>query len=365
MDFAPASLSDPEGKLALFGPEHGLLLPPEVTCAAHPPIRNLQAYPFRDMQDSVEPIKQCIVYPVPQHWPVELTEAEARMVRQLGWAIPASMVVPDARVAQLLGWQPCWGPRVSQINPRELEELGWHWQDEPQGVLNDFLKLAQDPITPQTCAAVQAFVQLYGPLWLCRNREHQDCHWSPTGHVGQSMSPCLWAPVEEVHEFVRKAWQARVVVEVGAAWRHTQPAPKSLWPYLRWVLSPHTTVLPAPYEQDVAMHRQVVMQLVNRYLAGLDGVQGGPRLWLLLDQNGQPSLRLYSGLGFLSTVWMEIAQALCDRHGFLPCDDCKRFYLRAGRRPQAGRKQYCPECREKGPKRQWWHTHRGRHHQQA
>jgi hypothetical protein len=291
------------------------------------------------------------------------------LLRWSGWSIPVcgpvSMVAPHEQVLQGIAWQKDWGPRVSQIDPHELEGLGWQWQDEPQGVLKTFLQLAQDPITPQTCAAVQMFVQRYGPLWLCRNREHQDCHWSPSGHVGQPMSPCLWAPVEEVHEFVRKAWQARVVVEGGAALRLNKPAPKQLWPYLRCVLSPHTTLLPTCYEQDVAMHRQVVIQIVNRYLGGFGGVQGGPRLWLLWDRNGQPSLRFYSGLGFLSTVWMEIAQALCDRHGFLQCDACKRFYLRTGRRPQADRKQYCPECREKAPKRQWWHTHRGVHRQQA
>jgi hypothetical protein len=313
----------------------------------------------------------CIVYPVPPHWRPELTPGEARLLREF-WKLPVpivgnpSLVAADAEAMPLVNWQSCWGPRVSCIDVRELEAIGWRRQTEPRRMLRSFLDLAQEPITTRTQEAVKAFAERWGPLWLCRNREHQDCHWVPRGHPGWSWSPCLWAPCEEVREFVRKAWQARVVVDMGAALRQNQPAPAHLWPYLRRVLSPAYGVLAEQYRQNVAMQRQVLTAVVNMYLAGSLGAFGGARLWMLWDEGHvSPSLHFHSGLGFLPAVWIEIAQALSDRHGMLQCDGCQEFYMRTGRRPKKGQKNYCDRCRKTGPKRLWWHTHRGVHRQQS
>jgi hypothetical protein len=374
MDVAPEALPNPEtGKLALFGPEHGFWVPPEAKLVALPPPRNPQEYVFRDGEDieDRDVPAPCIVYPVPSHWRPELTPGEARALRELyGVPVPIvgnpSIVAPEAEVLLRINWQIDWGPRVSRIDGAELEAIGWRRQTEPKGMLRDFLDLAQDPITSRTQEAVRAFAEQWGPLWLCRNREHQDCHWVPWGHPGWSWSPCLWAPCEEVREFVRKAWQAQVVVAVGAALQQNQPAPAHLWPYLRRVLSPAYEVLPEQCSQDVAMQRQVLTAVVNRYLAGSLGAFGGPRLWMLWERDrASPSLYFHSGFGFLSAVWIGIAQALSDRHGMLQCDGCHVFYVRTGRRPKKGQKNYCDGCRKTGPKRQWWRTHRGVHHQQA
>ena len=44
--------------------------------------------------------------------------------------------------------------------------------------------------------------------------------------------PCMWAPVEEVREVVRKAWQARSVIDAVAALRLGGSIPEKIKPYL-------------------------------------------------------------------------------------------------------------------------------------
>ena len=83
----------------------------------------------------------------------------------------------------------------------------------------------------------------------------------------------------------------------------------------------------------------------------------------------RPYLDLVPGLGFLKAVWLELAHQLCQLEVPPPaapvyvCDACKRSYERRERKPQQGRRNYCPTCgrdgHNKAAKRRWWEENHG------
>jgi len=62
-------------------------------------------------------------------------------------------------------------------------------QASPQSVA--FMRLARDTIDAKVCQQVKKFVERWGPLWLCRNPQHFDCHWTYEGGASRRESPCL------------------------------------------------------------------------------------------------------------------------------------------------------------------------------
>ena len=58
-------------------------------------------------------------------------------------------------------------------------------------------------------------------------------------------------------------------------------------------------------------------------------------------------------LGFIHVVVFTLAQLLCQARGAYQCDGCGNFYIRSGKRPQTGKRNFCPQCGKKASKRQW------------
>ncbi len=74
---------------------------------------------------------------------------------------------------------------------------------------------------------------------------------------------------------------------------------------------------------------------------------------------GTPAkLRIDTGWGFPPAVWMSVAQVVSNAKGLLQCDGCGNYYVRRGRKPAAGRRNYCPACGKKAAKRDWATAHR-------
>ena len=410
MDFAPEEFADTwTGKpLALFGPQHVLWVPPQVEIAPRLPQRDAQRHRYstahraevvdklpadwscphchgtrysRALYDNglvcnscsrriAASAVPCVIYPVPPTWQVTLTpQEEAALVAHGGYRYIANHAVnqttPEgALAARCFDWQAeHWGPRVSRLYTNDLESVGWQQKTDTRGLLNAFLRLAQDPITEQVCQHVKRFVERWGPLWLCRNWEHFDCHWTYTAEGVHAASPCLWAPVEEVREFVRKAWHAKVIIQTTIALRDGKPVPESLVPYMNCLPRYLNTGGIAQWTHSPAYRavaQQWLVDLVNEYLVPSSipwrsGV-GGPRLWMAWDdQRPAPTLRFHSGLGFLSAVWVEMAQTLCKAWGFMHCSRCGNYYLRTTKRPRTDQANYCETCGEqdRGSKAQY------------
>lgn len=75
-----------------------------------------------------------------------------------------------------------------------------------------------------------------------------------------------------------------------------------------------------------------------------------------------PNLTYETGLGFVHSAWLQVSQAISKTDSFTICDACGRAYVRQGRKPQQGRKNYCTECGKNNTasKRQWARENRNR-----
>jgi hypothetical protein len=281
----------------IFGSQHAIWVPPEV---------EVKALPLYEEGDD----SPSIIYPVPQGWGRDATKA----------------------------------------NMFPLHEMGWQCKTDTSGLLNDFLRLAQEEETEKGLDAVQRFAKKWGPLWLCSNRHHirryfVDCYWSPTWPFlpyGDSIhdAPCSWNAVEPVFKFLQKAQQAKTVLDITVKLQNQEPVPREWWirlhtnriidnqPLRRRSFSTRFS------EESLAWQKFILSTVVNEHLSTL----GTPRLWLhwVRDAN----LKLVCGLGFLRAVWVEIAQILGNVKIFRYCEACGTAFSRK-------RKQkYCPECRE-------------------
>jgi hypothetical protein len=346
------------GNFRLLGTEGGLWVPPTVEVRWLPPIRSVRRHALGErVHEDTEPTP-FVVYPVPEPW---LFEADVLV----GRLYASKSVLNRAQVWLPFPWERVsWGPLMAHCALELLTPLGW--QSKPvtdaKKMLQEFLALARDhPDDPQTIEDVKAFTQRWGPAWLCRNPEHVDCHWSVLGG-DQFPSPCLWAPVEEIREIVRKAWEATIVVEVANALRRHLPIPEKATSHLPCVTGPwlHQSAL-----EDLAQYPdfwpRVLEYALNRHLSAHSTGRWGARLWVSWEQQA-PQLQLWSSLGAIPALWLAIAQAVTDAHAFLRCDGCQQWYFRTKRIPRRGEQNYCDACRRGGkPQRNYWRRqHRGK-----
>jgi hypothetical protein len=321
-----------EGTLDAFGTLHPIWVPPEVALEDRHPWASLRYG---------ENLTPTLVYPVPENWP---------------------LVVIDVR----------WPPVVINADILELKDIGWTARGETAGLLEDFLRLArndetQHTLDEKTMEAVRTFAKTWGPLWRCTNDRHWDCHWTSystavqkyyNGIIGElsnrelsqfEPSPfCSWVPQEEVLEFVRKANEAKAVLDLAAHIRADvkKPIPDNPLRILR-------ERPPEQQNAQLSWARRMISSRVNSYLWPLGGVY----LQVTWNEGQHSSLRLSSGIGFIHAVWMKIAQLLSDAKGVYWCDGCGRPYIRTERKPQTGRRNYCPDCgmggRFRAAKRLW------------
>jgi len=220
-------------------------------------------------------------------------------------------------------------------------------------LLNEFLGLAQEEVTAKALSKVVAFVKRWGPLWLCRTPGHDrnlfgHCYWSRPVHECYAYEePCSWDPFESAVTFIEEARQANAVLTAARLLWENKPVPEGVWDTLKPknFLDPYMTVsrsrllalsdIPFP-------HRKLYLSLiVTEHLSDL----GTPRFLLQLTPDRK--LLLVNGLGFIRSVWVEIAQGLGNVKGFLQCDGCGDWYLREGkRRAKAGQRNYCLKCQK-------------------
>jgi hypothetical protein len=335
---------DDENKpFAVFGTRAGLWVPPEVEMKRLPAIA-LYADPSE--------VVLCIRYPIPAHWNTELNVRELEALKQAGWPTESwpqarwseVRAVDDPTVLQAIGWNAAdWGPRVSSIDRLALQEMGWQHKvldpyTETSNLLDAFLRLAEpetlgDDILEAYAQRVAQFVTTWGPLWVCRNYSHTGCYWSGRGAIERTENPCAWAPTEEIREFHPHARRVRAVLEAASTLRDEHSLPKGLRPRLG---VSDTASIEEQWEQ--------LAFVVNSAL----WTHGGATIDLRVRQGSGLGLVIHSGTSFLGAVWMQVAQALGNAKGVLPCDFCGRWYVRTGRRPKRGYPQSCLECKKNG-----------------
>lgn len=297
-----ALLLNDEGNLdAVFGARHALWVPPDAQVVLLP----RHEAPDKDSH---------IVYPVPENWG------------------------QDARTSNMLA----------------LEKMGWQCKTDTSGLLNEFLGLAQEEVTAKALSKVVAFVKRWGPLWLCRTPGHDrnlfgHCYWSRPIHESYAYEePCSWDPFESAVTFIEVARQAKAVLSAAKLLRENKAVPDDVWDTLKpkvflasYMTVSRSMLLRFSNEEDISYRKGYLSLIVNEHLGDLST----PRL--LLQWTPDVKLLLVNGLGFIRSVWVEIAQVLGDVKGFLQCDGCGDRYLREGkRRAKTGQRNYCPKCQK-------------------
>lgn len=235
---------------------------------------------------------------------------------------------------------------VTDDGDNVLEKVGWRRKENTEGVLNDFVKLAD-----ATDEEILAFAKKWGPLWLCV--KHRDCIWSPNSvrvKWNGKEDCCLWVPAEPLHLYRRYARMARAILNAAYCLVEGKPVPTSLWVEAGWSGEES--------QFDVALQRFFLASSVNGWLSNSDVT-----LWLNWGSEVRPRLSVDTGWGCFQKIWLELAQCLTGARQLCVCDMCNRLYVRYGRKPQAGRKNYCPDCREQNAKQRAWAKNNNRRHQ--
>ena len=164
---------------------------------------------------------------------LEIGNALARSYKQEAVAIIEQFLAAE-EIDSLSTWQPIqhWQPH-SDLDDHDLEAEGWRWRDDTQTLLEDFVKLVVEEFTDACYKSVANFVKKWGLLWVCRNASHGECY-PPRLHLGPwDTNPCSWAPIEEVKEFWRLAWELKAVLEINAALQQERPVNRKLLQHLR------------------------------------------------------------------------------------------------------------------------------------
>jgi hypothetical protein len=315
---------------------HGIWVPPNVTLVPG----------YSPDQDNQEPPKRSrLVYPLPDSW---------RPYAEDGSPFPSP---PDVQALCRAGWR--WigndwqviGEGMDLNGPGEDlsddDDEDWLIRD-PSDLWDDIQYVADDRYSDDH--QVREFASLWGPLWLCRNPAHGQCHWSWKGAV-QQHSPCLWRHEEEVQTFVQLAKYILAVVDAA------------LDILEGGVIAPEHLAEMGWHKKDRALppivQRQKLLQIINQPFCAI----GGPRLQLTWDEGNPPRLEWSRGFGVVHTLWMEFAQKLGGRKNFIRCQGCQRPYM-VTRQPQPRRRNYCRKCgredRYKAAKREWWRNNRGK-----
>jgi hypothetical protein len=242
---------------------------------------------------------------------------------------------------------------------------GWSWRESSTGVFDDFLRLADVPDTAmlaeEACSKVVAFARKWGPLWLCRTPIHtEDCYWRPdisvlswTSNNPRDIPPewlryqkknhCQWIPMEEVDVFLQKARQVKTLFEAIVQLQNGDSVAKSLWRVIGIHEARASALATASREEQLMMLCTVLrihLYWCSEFRVGLGWDHG-------------PKLKIVPPPGFIHVVLLTLAQLLCQARGVYQCDECGNFYIRTGKRPQTGKRNFCRQCGSTASKRQW------------
>ncbi|ADQ05193.1 hypothetical protein Calow_1647 [Caldicellulosiruptor owensensis OL] len=286
------NFTDENSRLKAYVPKtSGVWVPPDVRLGKWPNIDNK--------------LLDCIMFPIPEEW---------------------QKLLPVKNDPFIL---------ASENGENLLADIGWQKKENVEGVLDDFVKLAD-----ANDDEILEFVAKWGPLWLCV--KHRECIWAPlpssikVGYDG-CIDYCLWFPAEPLSFYRFYAKQVKAILDAAALLVEGKPVPPSLWKAIGWCEKES--------EWDISIQRFFLISTVNGWLEAT-----GTTLWLEWGKESYPTLYIDTGWGCFSKIWVELAQCLSNAKQLCVCDLCHQPYIRKDRKPQKGRKNYCPTCRSKNAK---------------
>ena len=221
-----------------------------------------------------------------------------------------------------------------------LQSARPHYTD-PRGMLNAFTRInkTQD---------VERFARRYGVLGICR-------HGLPDSHDlkcrSQQDDLTRWNPSysEPLDRWFFYVDLARSILSAAAALHQGRNASQRDWAsiYLAQGGVGPIDELVEVFNQGPGLARNFIASAVTHWL-GIGGVL--PQLQWGNESDSNPSFSLTAKTFGLLGVQLMVGVA--KGHSTYFCDGCGNPYLREGRKPQTGRRNFCRECGEKVSNRQ-------------
>jgi len=213
-------------------------------------------------------------------------------------------------------------------------------RDNPDGMLDAFVRI-------ETAEDVLRFATRWGPLDICahglpsshRTFQHSALEFGePEPTLGECWTDGLWQSNKEDLEFyLLYSRAARAILNLAAAAHQG-----ALGEHEDWIASglPFYTREWMAEQVKVPGHlghgRFLISTLVSEWMR-IGGIQP-----VLFWYSGEPEFQMSAET--FGILGLQLMNAVTRAHGFAICSGCGRPYIRTGRRPQAGRRNYCPTC---------------------
>jgi hypothetical protein len=241
------------------------------------------------------------------------------------------------------------------------EHLVWRW-DSARRRVTDFDGLLDLFWRIQTGADVVGFVRRYGSLWICEDHglpvDHDAVNLAllePNYLVGPGCSPQSRGDlvVEPLDAWLRLAERARAALTLGAEIYSDGGACRDPELWRR-----------ATFEEDIdlkLLERAEGRTALLAYIANQWLELGGVRIFVGWDA-AKSGFTFELTSSTAAVLAFQIATAISRKNYVFLCDECQAFYV-PNRRPQAGRRKYCPACAGKAASRNRQRALRARLHE--
>ena len=195
----------------------------------------------------------------------------------------------------------------------------------------------------ETAEDVLDFAQLYGPLHLCT-------HGLPWAHIYEpdegfrdlwvaDRSSCERPFEERVEDWFKWVACARGLLSASATLHSDMRPGVADWEGISRGLSP------------TADGGEALFDYLSSGDLGDATLMLGDFLWFWLRISDvrpkfswDPEPRFFLQAGVFGELGIQIMQAVSHAHGLAICSGCGNAYMRKGRKPQSGRRNYCSDC---------------------
>ena len=226
----------------------------------------------------------------------------------------------------------------------EAEDLVWAefdperpdaWPEEvhPTGALDAFVRIKRH-------SHILKFAKRWGPLRLCAG------HGVPHGHDGG----CLPARREPLVRWYYYVEQASLILRIASLLRGGRPVSREAWSAMFVTEAEHRPVTEGVNDLLDALAGDSSQIGSRFYLANVidEWLQMGSVRPRFTWTNGQTTPELTLTSGTFGVLAVQLMVAASGASGLCVCDGCGDDYMRQGRMPQRGRRNYCERCRSDG-----------------
>lgn len=227
---------------------------------------------------------------------------------------------------------------------------------DPAGMLNTFIRIREG-------TDVENFARRYGVLELCEHglpRSHNPLSFpiekikSSCGQLGSETDILGFtdvAAIEPVEIWLFFVKQARAMLNIASSIHEDKKQDARSWDDALFLTRYGLENLMSQEQSAELLALGTSIEDDRRLLAMClrDWLQcGDVRPWLDWREK-EPKFGLNAGL--FGGLGVQLLTAISRAHSMALCNGCGEPYLRRGRKPQVGRRNYCPTCGEPGANR--------------